>query len=94
MCRPLSPTASTVLGAIERAGACTLREVAGAAGLDYGRARTTVANLVRSGRLSYSTRQEPHSCRPVAVYQRVELERDSVPRAADWWADISDAWRH
>ena len=90
--RPVGSTSAALLAAID-GGARTKRQAAHAAGVNYDQARTTLSNLVRSGKLDYTPRQEPHSCRPVAVYHRVDLDRDAVPRAADWWASLDEAWR-
>ena len=91
--RPFSPTTASVLNALDRAGSATLRDIAQSTGLQYERTHAAVSNLVRAGRLTYSTTRKAHSCRPVAVYCRADTETQAVPRAAEWWAAIDDAWR-
>lgn len=91
--RPIGSTSADLLRAIDN-GARTMRQAASAAGIDYSQASSVLGNLVRAGKLGYTTRREPHSCRPVAVYHRAELDQNAVPRAADWWEPLTDAWRH
>ena len=96
MGRPVSSAITRkLLAAIEQNGACTLREAVDRSDVPYTSARITVAALVRAGKLEYSTRREPHCCRPVAVYRCTAhaMQATASCGAGPWWSGLTGAWR-
>lgn len=66
----------------------TLREIVSRANVGYGKARQALDAAVRSGQIAVAgTRREPHSKRPVAVYETAEVLDDLAA-----WQDVHDVF--
>lgn len=83
--RPPGESRSLLLGALELAGPCSLRDLCHYTGLEYGSVRTTLQNTVRaSAVVKVAERREPHSRRPVALYNKARLDQsDQAAHALD-----------